>query len=157
MVKKVLRFLPASLILLFFITAAVMANTGFISQRQVFLFPLDNGKGINAEMRLISKYRDKENRIVHTVRELLLGPSVLEFERVVPAGTKIQSYILDGNTLYLDFSEAFFDQESGLTLPFKERIELVKKTVFLNYRFIRDIVITINGQIPESPFFSLDS
>ena len=156
MVKKVLRFLPVPLIVLFFITAVIMANTGFVSQRQVFLFPLDNNKGINAELRLITKYNDKEERIVHTVRELLLGPSILEFERVVPAGTKIQSQILDGNKLYLDFSEAFFDQESGLTLPFQERVALVERNIHLNYRFIKDVVITINGQIPESPFFSLE-
>ncbi len=156
MLKKILRFLPVSIIGITFLLAVILINLENARLKQVLLFPLDNGNGVNAELRMIKKYKTKEVRIAHTVKEMLLGPAILELDRIVPLGTKLQSLILNDQTLFLDFSKDFFQMDSGLSFPFSDRIDLIKRNLKFNYPFLKEVVITINGQLPGSPYYSLD-
>jgi len=151
--QKILKWLPVSLIFVFFILSIVFANTGFVRLKQVLFFPLDNAKGFNGEQRLIKRYTDREERISSTLREILLGPSELGYEKIVPVGTKIQSLILRENILYLDFSKHFIDDIKGFSLPAEERLRFIEKNLIFNYPFIKEIVITINGQLPFTPYY----
>ena len=156
MLGKILKWTPATLIILFFLTALIMVNTGYSRLNQVLFFPRDNGNGFNAERRIIRRSLNKEERITQTVKEILLGPSELELENIVPVGTKIQSLIFSEGVLYLDFSPLFFEDLSGFILPFNERLEYVEKNVLFNYPFVKRVAITINGQLPGSPFFRIE-
>lgn len=156
MIQKIMKWIPLSLIVLFFILSLVLINTGFGSFEQILFFPLDNGTGFNGEKRLVSRQVDREDRILQTVQEVMLGPSELEYESIVPVTTKVQSLICRENTLYLDFSRHFFDDLKGFSLPFQERIEYMEKNLLFNYPFIHKVIITINGQLPLSPYFRIE-
>ena len=156
MIQKILKWLPASLMLAFFLITLVMVLSGFGRIKQVLFFPLDNGKGYNAEQRMIPANHQMEKRIQRTVEELLLGPSVLEFEHIVPKGTKLQSLLVKEKVVYLDFSHDFFNENTGLIMPFQERVDYLKKNVLFNFPSLNEAVITIDGQQPLSPYYQIE-
>jgi hypothetical protein len=153
--QKVLKWLPLTFIVILFTLGIVLANMEFVRLNQVLFFPLDNGKGFNGELRLIKRYRDREERISHTLGEILLGPSELAYEKIVPVETKIQSLMLRDNALYVDFSKHFFDEIKGFSLTPQERLNYIEKSLLFNYSFINKVVITINGQLPFSPYYRI--
>jgi len=156
MIKKYLKWIPGSLFIALFILSIILVQIGMGRARQVLFFPMDNGKSTDAEIRLIPRIRDREERILETVKELLLGPSELKLNNILPAGTKIRTVILREKTLYLDFSEHFIYDSRGMTLPYGERIELLKRNLMFNYPFLDNISITVNGQIPDSSFYRIE-
>ena len=156
MIHKLLKQLPLILMGIFILLAIILVNLGFGRLDQVYFFPLDNGSGYNGEERQIRRYSDKAERMEHTVKELLLGPSELELENIVPQGTKLQSLILRDKKVYLDFSRHFFEDFKGYSLPFQERLEYVEKNMIFNYPFLEEVVITIEGQLPLSPYYRIE-
>lgn len=156
MIKKIIKWFPLSLIAFFFILSLVLINTGFGRFEQILFFPLDNGKGFNGEKRLVSRTREREDRILQTIREVMLGPSELEYKSIVPVETKVQSIIYRENVLYLDFSRHFFKEIKGFSIPFQERLKYMEKNLLFNYSYIHKVIITINGQLPLSPYFRIE-
>ncbi len=153
---RIIKYVPLILMGIFFIAGIVFLNLGFGRLDQVLFFPLDNGNGFNGEERLIRRYTGKVERMKHTINELLLGPSELELENIVPLGTKLQSLILSDRTVYLDFSKDFFEDFKGYSLPFQERLEYVERNMFFNYPFLDEVVITIEGQLPLNPYYRIE-
>ena len=156
MIQKITKYMPLILIGIFLLLGIVLLNLGYGRVDQVLFFPLDNGNGFNGEERLIRRYTDKAERMEHTINELLLGPSELELENIVPLGTKLKSLILSDKTVYLDFSKDFFEDFKGYSLPFQERLEYVEKNMFFNFPFLEEVVITIEGQLPLSPYYRIE-
>jgi len=84
------------------------------------------------------------------IDELLLGPETLHLDKIAPRGTKLKSLILRRGILYADFSDTIFLGEKVSELSFDEILQTMRKTILFNFKGIKSIIITIEGQIPRS-------
>lgn len=106
-------------------------------------------KAVVMEHRLIAEKNDLELNVELLIKDELLGPALLVRDSVFPAGTKLNHLLLRDGTLYADLSiEAMFPSaHSGLN--FKDSIQILEKTITFNFPQIGDIVITIDGSVPN--------
>ena len=106
-------------------------------------------KAVVMEHRLIAEKNDLELNVERLIKDELLGPALLVRDSVFPAGTKLNHLLLRDGTLYADLSiEAMFPSaHSGLN--FKDSIQILEKTITFNFPQIGDIVITIDGSVPN--------
>ena len=117
---------------------------------RVMLFPGVNLSKQTGEIRYVPRQATMEERIEKYIQELILGPSRLDLSRLFPEHTKLQSVILRDSTLYVDFSEDLLFQGRDDPLPFDETIELFRRSLILNFRWIKKMYITINGRLPDN-------
>ena len=117
---------------------------------RIMLFPGMNLSKQTGEIRYIPRQASMEERIEKYIQEFILGPSQLDLSRLFPEQTKLQSVILRDSTLYVDFSEDVLFQERDNLLPFEETIELFRHSLIINFRWIKNIYITVNGQLPDN-------
>ncbi len=151
--KKSFWFTGAALIVVFSISLLVFLFNGNKYERRVLFFPNDMSRVIKGETRYLPEYDSLEKNITLVVKELLLGPEYILYGKAAPAKTKLNKLILNGAELYLDFSVdiALIDSES--LLHFDDIIKLIKKTVMFNFKHIRTVNITVDGQIPDTSYY----
>ena len=106
-------------------------------------------KAVAMEHRLIAEKHDLELNVELLIKDELLGPALLVRDSVFPAGTRLNHVLLRDGILYADLSiEAMFPSaHSGLN--FKDSIQILEKTITFNFPEIKNIVITIDGSIPN--------
>ncbi len=154
MIKKLIPFAPAALAAVFFLTVLTLFNFEKGRTQYVLFFPLDSMKGKNAEIRNIYRASDGSHRMDLFVRELLLGPEVLQMNPFIPPGTKLKASIIKGDTLYLDFNKDFIKDIPGTPVNYEEKNNYIRENIRFNFPQIKEIVITVEGQIPGSGFYS---
>ncbi|QEN07506.1 hypothetical protein EXM22_05695 [Oceanispirochaeta crateris] len=153
MIKKILPFVPVALIFLFLITVLILFNLEKGRNSHVLFFPLDGMNGKNAEIRNIYRSSDPKHRIDLFISELILGPVELELNSFMPEGTKIKASIWSGNSLYLDFNKDFILDTPRIPLSYTEKIDYLQRNIKFNFPHIKEIVVTVEGQIPGSEFY----
>ncbi|MBN2657083.1 MAG: GerMN domain-containing protein [Spirochaetales bacterium] len=122
--------------------------------KRVLFFPDDMTRKIRGETRYLPVYDSETENIELLVRELLLGPEYLMYDRAVPKETRLNTLIFDKGKLYLDFSmELALSDERG-AVHFEEAINIIKKTVTFNFKNVRTVNITVDGQNPGSAYYS---
>ena len=106
-------------------------------------------KAVVMEHRLIAQKHDPELDVELLIKDELLGPSLLVRDSVFPAGTRLNHIMLRSGILYADLSiEAMFPSaHSGLN--FEDSIRILEETIRFNFPEIKNIVITIDGSIPN--------
>ena len=106
-------------------------------------------KAVVMEHRLIAEKHDLELNVELLIKDELLGPSLLVRDSVFPKGTRLNHVLLRDNILYADLSiEAMFPSaHSGIN--FKDSIQILEKTISFNFPKIENIVVTIDGSIPN--------
>jgi len=154
MIKKVIPFVPTALMAVLFITVLVMFNFEKGRTQYVLFFPLDTMKGENAEIRNIYRSSETQHKMSLFVHELMLGPEILQMNPFIPSGTKLKSLILKGNSLYLDFNKDFIKDIPVTPIGYKEKINYIRQNISFNFPHIKEIVVTVEGQIPGSAFYS---
>jgi spore germination protein GerM len=120
------------------------------SVERVLFFPQENSSTLVGELRDLPDKRGKEEDIRVLIDELLLGPETLHLDKIAPRGTKLKSLILRRGILYADFSDTIFLGEKVSELSFDEILQTMRKTILFNFKGIKSIIITIEGQIPRS-------
>ncbi|MBN1649011.1 MAG: GerMN domain-containing protein [Spirochaetales bacterium] len=134
---------------------------------RVLFFPADETNRLIGETRRLKDRGKLEKDAEILLREILLGPSVLEHNRYIPRGTKLQSVMLRDSVLYVDYSVQIQQlvlrevignppaAESGKVMPrdmmplgLAGALGVVQKTIKFNFPLIRQVVFTINGEIP---------
>jgi len=133
-------FAVSLLIFLFFGNSAV---------HRVFFFPVDGLKNNPGEIRYLPREENREKEIEDYIKEIILGPVQVEYSRLLPKEAILNTVILRENNLYIDFSEDVLFQEIDNPLTFNESIALLKECLRFNFHYLREIYITINGQVPE--------
>jgi len=154
MIKKMIPFAPAALMAVLFLTVLVLFNFENGRNQYVLFFPLDSMKGKNAEIRNIFRSSDASHKMDLFVHELLLGPEVLQMNPFIPSGTKLKASIIKDDTLYLDFNKDFINEIPGMPISYAEKINYIQENVRFNFPQIKEIVVTVEGQIPGSGFYS---
>ena len=106
-------------------------------------------KAVVMEHRLIAEKHDLELNVELLIKDELLGPSLLVRDSVFPKGTRLNHILFRDDILYADLSiEAMFPSaHSGLN--FKDSIQILEKTISFNFPKIENIVVTIDGSIPN--------
>lgn len=124
--------------------------------RRVFWFPDATATSFQAEWRRLPE-RDTPHEAVHLyLAELFLGPARLGSESFVPPGTALRSVVLDDQGhLFVDIvGGALLDPENtGRSL--EEVVEIMQRNVLHNFRFVRSVRVTVEGQAPGAPFFDV--
>ena len=134
---------------------ALIAFAGFYYKHQsvyterTLFFVEPVAKTVVMEHRLIAEKHDLEQNIELLIKDELLGPALLVRDSVFPSGTHLNHILLRDGTLYADLSiEAMFPSaHSGLN--FEDSIRILKKTIKFNFPKIENIVVTIDGSIPN--------
>ena len=106
-------------------------------------------KAVVLEHRLIAEKHDLELNVELLIKDELLGSALLVRDSVFPAGTRLNHVLLRDGILYADLSiEAMYPSaHSGLN--FRDSIQILEKTISFNFPQIENIVITIDGSIPN--------
>lgn len=123
-------------------------------QRRVFWFPDTTRTALNAELRFVPYRGDRRNEIDLYLRELLLGPSRMGSVPFLSRDVKFASIILsDDDRLFIDFSPNLIVREDETEFSLDDVTDTISKNVMHNFPFLREIVFTIGGQIPNVPRF----
>ncbi|HOV62271.1 MAG TPA: GerMN domain-containing protein [Spirochaetia bacterium] len=135
---------------LFLVSLVFYLVIAYGSVERVLFFPRENSSTLAGELRVVPDKRGKEEDIRILISELLLGPAKLDLSRVVPRGTRLNSVLLRKGVLYVDFSNDIFLGRKESELSFDEMLAAVRKTILFNFKRIKSIIISIEGQIPGS-------
>lgn len=121
--------------------------------RVVTFFPGVITPRLEGEVHYLPREETREGQVEEFIRHLFLGPKEVTHTPLFTHDTRILSLIVTETTVYLDLSkEAFFSTER-LQVSFRQSLEALRKNVFFNFRYIKEMNITIEGQLPyESPF-----
>jgi hypothetical protein len=87
------------------------------------------------------------------VEELILGPTSLYRSRVLPAGTRIQLFMVRDNVAYLDLSRDALFGDDSVRIDFGEAAAVIEQSLRFNFRSLEGVVITVDGQLPFEPYF----
>ena len=137
-------------------------------QYRVLFFPTDESNTLIGETRRLKDRGKLEKDVKVLLEEILLGPSVLAHNRYIPKGTRVQSVLLRKSVVYVDFSGRLQQitmrhasgteeapaaageviQRDTLPLDLPEALAIVRKTIKFNFPVIREVVFTIDGEIP---------
>ncbi len=119
--------------------------------RRVLFFTNTVDTGLSGEIRYLPSHSPRETSIRMVLDELLLGPVDIEHERLLPEDTRIRSFLYRDGIVYIDFSHDIIDPSAALDI--RELLEGVERTVTFNFPSVRDVVITIRGQVPFTPYY----
>ncbi len=142
--KKTLILVSVFVFLLLFSVAAYFFN-GNRTVRRVFFFP--GRSSYTGEMRRLPAQSSVEESVELFVKELILGPFLIDHLRAVPENTHLQNLLIrDKSLLYIDFSADFIVHEDGFTILPEEMKVLIKKNIVYNFPFLKQISISVDGQ-----------
>ncbi|TVR59033.1 MAG: hypothetical protein EA426_07945 [Spirochaetaceae bacterium] len=119
---------------------------------RTFFFPDSVTQELRSERRPVPSGKGIQDDIAEYVREIILGPTILQSGRVLPRDTTVRIAIAREGKVYLDLSHHAVTIESPLGI--EETIDIVRHNIFFNFRSINSIVVTVAGQKPfEPPYF----
>ncbi len=135
--------------LLVSVLAFLIAGNGRVER--VLYFPRDHGTGLVAEPRFLTRQRGLEGNITELVNSTLLGPSRPDAARLFPRGATVRAAMLRGHTLYLDLTSRVLDTDPEVPLAVPNAVDVLGKSIRLNFPRVREIDLYIDGQIPRFP------
>ncbi len=153
-IPRTIKILFGLLLLLLIVSlVSFLADSGRPQRRILFFNSRDQLTEISGEVRFLPRQTSLREEVEILVRELCLGPRDIDYRRAVPGDTRLSSLDLREQTLYLDFEPEILFTEEEISLSYAEMFALIRKNVKFNFRFIEEIIITVDGQMPFSPYF----
>ena len=110
----------AALFLIYLIIFIVDADD---KKHRVIFFPEDDSDNLIGEVRKLKSRGSLEKDIESLLKEILLGPELLENSRYIPQGTRLNSLILRDRVLYADYSDGIISADLLFKSPEKLEIE----------------------------------
>jgi hypothetical protein len=123
--------------------------------RRTLFFPLAVSPELKGESRRVPRTGNTEKDVENLIKEMILGPVDIRLGRLVDRHTRLKAGLVRDNTVYLDFSHELAVNTDDLRLSTDELIEIIVYTVRRNFRTIREVVVTIEGKKPFTPFFEI--
>jgi hypothetical protein len=112
--------------------------------RRVIFFPQVNTGKFVAEVRYLPPEGSEAGDIRLLLEEILLGPSNFGNDALFSAATRLDSAMLEKNTLYIGFSKGIWQIRAGLFRP-RERLQAVADALYFNFPWLENIRIFIDG------------
>lgn len=138
------------LLLCFLFSLGFFLADGRKEENRVFIFPSVRTGELAGETRRMRNTGLQEERIRAYLEDMVLGPLALNLARLLPESTKVNSVLLRGDRLYVDFSrEMLFLEEEETPLPFDRILPIIEQSVKFNFRRVKEVIVTIDGQEPQ--------
>lgn len=132
-----------SILFVIFVVSLVLFLLNVNTSRKVFVFESLDDTELHIEVRHL-KNLPKNEQIALFIDDLLLGPVHDRYRPIFPTGTKVESIIQRGHTLYVNLSEEAILQKDTSSQT-KIACDLFRKNIFTNYGNINEVVLFING------------
>ena len=138
--------------------ASVFAGVAIISVLAFFLFGNSRAKrvlffpiegGLAAEQRFLPNHMETEQDMAELVREEILGPVRHDALRLMSKDVVLQSLFVRNHLAYIDLSPELFLEGAGYALHAEAALTVLKKALRFNFPHIREVVFTVDGQIPS--------
>jgi hypothetical protein len=120
---------------------------------RVIFFPGNISDDISGERRVVTKFPELERDMEVLTEEVILGPTSLYRSRVLPKDTGIRVFMLRDNVVYVDLSREALLGDDSLRLDFVDSAAVLRRSLQFNFRSLEDVVITVEGQLPNEPYF----
>ena len=131
----------------FFIITLVFITVGADRREErVLFFPDEDGQQLNGELRRLPVRDEAAGNIELYINELILGPVSIDLYRLLPQGVKLESLLVDENTLYLGFSENLITIAENVPMSFDDIIGSVEHAVVFNFPEIKEVKTAIGGE-----------
>jgi hypothetical protein len=122
---------------------------------RTLFFPGNTTSKLTGEQRLVPRTRSRDRALELIVEEVILGPTMIAHGRAVPRETRIQSFVVAGDVVYVDLSpEILFDSDE-VRVDTRDGIEAIVRSLRYNFRSIENVQVTINGQVPYEPAYRI--
>ncbi len=110
---------------------------------------------LHSEWREVPRRDTAEGAIETYIEDLVLGPVTLGAVPIVPKETRVNTVVLtEDNTLYLDLDRGvLFDTDLAYG-SVDDRLALIQRNLRHNFGSLEQIVLTIEGQLPNEPRFT---
>ncbi len=153
-VSGIIRGLLGLMAILFILSLGLyLTDRGTPRRRVLFFNSREDVAEFSGEIRFLPRQASRQEAVELLVREICLGPQDISHRRIVPAQTRIRSLLLQGQTVYIDFNPRILFRGNDISLSYEEMFSAVRKNIEFNFRFVDKIVITVDGQLPFSPYF----
>lgn len=114
-------------------------------------FPSALDNGLVGEFREIFNTATPGDRAKQIVNNLIEGPQKVEALRAVPPGVRLrQAFVMQGGTVYLDFSSELTEGVAGGSMAELMTVYAIINSVALNVREARRVQILVNGRPLET-------
>ncbi|TVR90116.1 MAG: hypothetical protein EA428_08825 [Spirochaetaceae bacterium] len=114
---------------------------------QILFFPDIRTGELSGERRMLPRLSNSKDAARQLVEEIILGPVDIQHSRVAPRSTIIRTLVVRDRVLYLDLSTDILHEIEDEDAFFAIQ-RAFEHTIRFNYRTIREIVFTVDGQEP---------
>ncbi len=116
-------------------------------------FPGTTESSLSGERRLLPR-ADSETRAMHLLtEEMLLGPTRIDHSRVLPRQSRVESFIMAGETAFVDLSGDAMLPSTEVRIDIETGINAIRETLLFNFRSLEEVVVTIDGNVPFAPSY----
>lgn len=147
----------ASLLAIFGLSLALFLLSPSARARRVLFFPSAaaasaSGKTVRlvAEERFLPRHRDADRDARELVEALLLGPARHDAAPLLPSTTALRALMVRRGVLYVDLTAAAAIPDPLAPLPLSQAADVLRRTVTFNFRRIREVTFTVDGQEPRA-------
>jgi hypothetical protein len=106
---------------------------------------------LEKEVRFLPRHRDVERDVRELVDAALLGPARQHAARLFPASAAVRTLIVRKGVLYVDLSAQAAIPDPLAPLPLADAAAALTRAVRFNFRRIREVAFTVDGQEPRAP------
>jgi len=143
-------FILSSIFIVFFLATLVfMAFDADRRVERVLFFPDEEGSQLLGELRRLPVREELDGNIELFIDELILGPGEIDLYRLFPEEVKLESLLLDGNKLYLGFSENLVTTAQTVPLSLNGIITAAADAVVFNFPEVKEVKTAIGGEPVE--------
>ncbi len=137
----------------FFFSLGSFIVERYSTERRLLFFPEHIQRTITGEVRPVVKRDSVEENVEILLHELVLGPMDIKHSRLVSQEARIKSVLIREGIAYVDFSYDILQTGEDVKIGYDEGLSAIKRAILYNFRGLKDVVFTIEGQIPGEPVF----
>ncbi len=147
----------AALLALFALSLALYLASPSVRVRRVLFFPSTAtpaaaGKAARlvADERYLPRHRNADRDVRELVEAALLGPARHGAAPLFPSTTTVRALMVRRGVLYVDLSAQAAMPDALVPLPVSAAADALSRAVRFNFRWIREVAFTVDGQAPRA-------
>jgi hypothetical protein len=148
----------AAFLVLFALSLVLFLVTPSARARRVLFFPATAapsaaGRPVRlvAEARFLPRHRDGDRDARELVEAVLLGPARRGTAALFPPAATVRTLMVRRGVLFVDLSATAAIPDPLAPLPLGVATDALARAVRFNFRWIREIALTVDGQAPRVP------
>jgi hypothetical protein len=102
-----------------------------------------------AEERFLPRHRDADRDVRELVEAVLLGPAWHGEAPLFTQATTVRTLMVRRGVLYVDLSAVAAIPDPLLPMSLGEAAAALSRTIAFNFRWIREVALTVDGQVPR--------